>query len=125
MIQRCENPKAANWPRYGGKGVTVCDRWHSFEAFLEDMGERPPGMTLDREKGHIGYQPDNCRWATLEQQNANRTLYNATLTHCPRGHAYAGPNLYVKPSGHRVCRCCQADLAKARGARKKTACGVA
>jgi hypothetical protein len=73
MLQRCNNPKHSAYPRYGGKGVTVCDEWaNSFEAFLHDMGERPPGQTLDRIDGSKGYQKANCRWATPRQQYENK-----------------------------------------------------
>jgi hypothetical protein len=75
MIQRCHNPKAANYPRFGGKGIRVCPRWRtSFLHFLEDMGERPFGMTLDRKNGRKGYSRANCRWRTPKQQVANRHL---------------------------------------------------
>lgn len=72
IIQRCVNPAATSYPRYGGAGVTVCDRWRSFPAFLEDMGERPPGLSIDRIKNERGYEPGNCRWATAKEQRANQ-----------------------------------------------------
>lgn len=59
-------------PRYIAKGITVCDRWlHSFENFYADMGDPPPKHTLDRKDGTKGYSPDNCRWATVKEQNRN------------------------------------------------------
>lgn len=72
MIQRCTNPNSVNFADYGGRGITVCERWRDFQAFLADMGERPKGMTLDRENNARGYEPGNCRWATRSEQNRNR-----------------------------------------------------
>jgi len=73
MIQRCTNKNRKMWKYYGGKGVTVCDRWlNNFEDFLADMGPRPEGMTLDRVEGHKGYYLENCRWATASTQASNK-----------------------------------------------------
>jgi hypothetical protein len=74
MKIRCLNPKHTRYPDYGGRGITVCDRWiESFAAFLADMGERPEGMTIDRYPNKNGnYEPGNTRWATPKQQRANR-----------------------------------------------------
>lgn len=72
MIARCTNPKATDYHLYGGRGITVCDRWHSFEAFYADMGARPEGMTLDRKDGNKGYCKSNCRWADAVVQANNR-----------------------------------------------------
>ena len=79
MLRRCELPTSPNYPRYGGRGITVCDRWHVFENFLADMGEKPKGLSLDREKNNLGYSPDNCRWATRKTQ-ANNTRSNIMIT---------------------------------------------
>jgi hypothetical protein len=73
MLARCENPQHSHWHWYGGRGVTVCEHWHDFTNFLADMGERPPGKTLDRKENALGYCPDNCRWATRKEQQRNRT----------------------------------------------------
>ena len=76
MIQRCTNPARANYGRYGGRGISVCDRWRRFVNFLADMGPRPDGTTLDRVDSDGNYEPGNCRWATLAQQatNTRRTV---------------------------------------------------
>jgi hypothetical protein len=72
MRNRCNNPTVKAYPRYGGRGVSVCPRWATFENFLEDMGVRPEGLTLDRKDVNGNYEPGNCRWATYEEQNNNR-----------------------------------------------------
>jgi hypothetical protein len=74
MRDRCQREKCQHYGRYGALGVTVCERWDkSFEAFVEDVGERPPGKTLDRFPDPSGnYEPGNVRWATAAEQRANR-----------------------------------------------------
>jgi hypothetical protein len=76
MRKRCFNPKNPEYKNYGGRGITVCDRWLSFEAFLEDMGERPSSKhTLDRYPDNNGnYEPGNCAWRTQKEQMQNRRV---------------------------------------------------
>ena len=72
MRHRCCNPHAINYSNYGGRGITVCQRWDKFQSFLDDMGTRPPGSTLDRIDPNGNYEPGNCRWATPEEQMKNQ-----------------------------------------------------
>jgi hypothetical protein len=72
MRQRCLNPNTAAYPNYGGRGITVCEDWHSFENFYADMGDPSPGLSIDRINNDGNYEPGNCRWATRAEQTRNR-----------------------------------------------------
>jgi hypothetical protein len=82
MIQRCTNPKARKYYLYGGRGITVCNRWlESFKAFYEDMGPRPENTSLDRLDNDKGYYKDNCRWSNPREQLVNVRFFNQIVKH--------------------------------------------
>lgn len=71
MVARCRRATHKDYPDYGARGIKVCERWLVFENFLADMGERPPGLSLDRRDNNGNYSLDNCHWATQTEQNRN------------------------------------------------------
>lgn len=81
MMRRCYDPREVTYYMYGAVGVIVCERWHDKEKFFEDMHPKPsPKLTLDRVDGAQNYNPDNCRWATIYEQNGNkRTNHRVAL----------------------------------------------
>jgi hypothetical protein len=72
LRQRCSNPESTNYANYGGRGITVCERWLAFENFYADMGDPPPGLSIDRIDNDGNYEPGNCQWATASEQLRNR-----------------------------------------------------
>lgn len=75
MIRRCSDPKNPQYKYYGGKGINVCNKWKKFSGFFEDMGVRPPGLTLERKDSHGNYEKANCIWATYTTNLRNRPGY--------------------------------------------------
>lgn len=80
MHQRCSDPSRDNYHLYGGRGIKVCERWGSFDLFLEDMGSRPYATSIDRRNSNGNYEPDNCFWASDNQQ-ANNKRSNIVISH--------------------------------------------
>ena len=119
IIQRCTNQNRPDYKNYGGRGISVCERWRtSFKAFAQDMGERPPFRSIDRINNDGNYEPSNCRWATKSQQalNTRRDMMKAVMalnekrrarTHCKNGHEFTPENTY-RYKNTRTCKICRA-----------------
>lgn len=81
MKRRCENPKHESYVNYGGRGISVCEKWHSFDAFFADMGKKPSvEYTIERLDNHQGYEPSNCKWATHSEQNRHKRMLSTNTS---------------------------------------------
>ncbi|MFJ5151393.1 hypothetical protein ACIQCF_07355 [Streptomyces sp. NPDC088353] len=114
MKWRCLNPNYKPYPNYGGRGITVCDRWRdSFEAFLADVGPRPsPNHTLDRIDNDGNYEPGNVAWRTYKEQAQNKRPQLRST--CVKGHPRTPENVRIRPDGGRACRVCDKERQQAK-----------
>lgn len=120
MIGRCHRISDKSFGSYGGRGISVCERWRtSFLAFRDDMGPKPTARhSIERVDNNGDYCPNNCKWATSSEQNANRrTIPRDKISHCRRGHEFTKENT-VPQSGTRTCRICKTNGVRARRAHK-------
>lgn len=85
MKSRCRNVKHPMYKYYGGRGITYCERWETYQNFLADMGERPEGLTLHRKNNDGNYNTDNCAWVTMKEQCVNRRPKNTAIQYQMKG----------------------------------------
>lgn len=131
MVARCQRPTHLRYADYGGRGITVCQRWlgrQGFWNFVTDMGPRPAGLTpggraaytLDRRDNDGPYSPENCRWATTTQQRHNRRPQRLKAR-CKSGHEFTEQNTTFTVDGKRRCRTCVNRWAREAKHRRKAA----
>lgn len=117
MRERCLDPKSKSYPRYGGRGISVCDRWlgaDGFANFLADMGLKPtPEHSIDRLDPNGNYEPANCRWATKQQQASENRRPAKLPTHCRRGHPRSPENRVPNGTQFGACKACR-EITNAR-----------
>ena len=111
MRTRCNNSNVPHYKNYGGRGITICPEWDDFSVFLRDMGECPPGLSIERINNDGNYEKGNCCWADRLTQRLNQRK----RTHCPLGHLYTGATDY---RGRQVCVPCYAAHLQRRKQRK-------
>lgn len=100
ILARCYNPDVAHYDRYGGRGITVCDRWReSFQNFFDDMGEQPEGMSIDRINPFGNYEPTNCRWADRITQ-----MNNTCRQWIAKGHSQAAVQSNIEQRRELIAR---------------------
>lgn len=109
MKTRCFNKNDEHYPRYGGRGITICDRWRTFLNFLDDMGPRLPGTSIGRINNDGQYCPENCRWETAKEQASNRrtnrfiTYRGETLTMAQWARRIGRPRQTIRNRLERGC----------------------
>lgn len=119
MLCRCYWPGQTRYDSYGGRGITVCERWRNdFWAFVADVGERPAGRSLDRIDNDGNYEPGNVRWATAVEQRGNRRPVERS-TVCKNGHEFSAENTYARANGRRTCTICRRAYERRVWPRKK------
>lgn len=119
MIRRCTDTNNISYPNYGARGITVCERWTTFDNFIEDMGLPPDGFTLDRIDNDGNYEPDNCRWVSVAENNRNRPHARLPLSDNPMRNIAVRPSSFkvYKQLPHRYYSKCYPTLQEAQNAR--------
>jgi hypothetical protein len=114
MRSRCENPNNIDWQHYGGRGITVCQSWNTFENFLTDMGRRPNGTSIDRINNAGNYEPANCRWAseTTQQRNRRNNKLTETVAASIRSDAASGMSSHALGRKYGIAQTTAADIVR-------------